>query len=243
MRKGLMTILLVLMIAGIWFAAWSWSDNLTVTGVIVRGNVHVTADEIAGMFALPDSVRFSDIDLGAIQERVLRHPYVRRASVNKDFPSTIRVTIDERTPAALLVGSRMALLDADGVVMPVRHGDPMRDLAVISGSFTIPQAGDTLKHPGVENALRVIRATRAADDLVHHLFSEIRVQKDDGLLLYTAEGGVPVILGKDIRAEQLVAFREFWLNEVVPVGSNLIQSIDLRFDGQIITRWQSAARR
>jgi cell division protein FtsQ len=240
MRKGFLTILIICLLGGIWFAAQSWSKHLGVSRVAVYGTHYIDEDEIVKLIALPESVPFEEIDLGAIQERVKRHPYVKTASVNRDFPSAIRVRVVERNPAALLVGSRMAVIDDEKIVMPVRHGDELRNLIVLSGSFAIPQTGDTLRHEGVDRALQIIRATAEFDKVMHHLFSEISIVRDGMLIAYTADGGVPVLLGRNIAAKKLLGFREFWLREVVPVGADQIQSIDLRFDGQIVTRWRTS---
>jgi cell division septal protein FtsQ len=187
---------------------------------------------------------FREVDLESLRERVGRHPYVKETSVNRDFPSTIRVTVRERIPAALLVvGSRMAVIDEDMVVMPVRHGAEMDNLMIISGSFTIPQTGDTLRHRGVERAMQVVRATAAADRMLYNLFSEISVLNDGGLLAYTTDGGVPVMIGGAVTAERLLSFREFWLQEAVPAGAEQLLSIDLRYEGQVVVRWKAGMRR
>lgn len=239
MRKGLLTILIIGLFAGIWIAAQSWSKHLEMSKVTVHGTRLLDAEEILALLALPESILFEDIDLNDIRERVLRHPYVKSASVNRDFPATLRVRVQERTPVALLVGSRMALIDKEKIVMPVRHGDALQNLAVVGGSFTIPQTGDTLRHSGVDRALQIIRASAESDEVIYHLFSEIQILGDGGLIAYTADSGVPVLLGKNVTAKKLIGFKEFWLQEVVPAGADQIQSIDLRFDGQIVTRWRT----
>jgi len=239
MRKGIITILIIGLCSGLWIAAQSWSKHLAVSKITVHGTMHIDSQEILRMVALSDTVLFEDIDLGEIQRRVEQHPYVRSVSVNRDFPATIRITVKERTPDALLVGSRMAILDEENIVMPVRHGNILENLPIISGEFSIPETGDTLRQPGVGQALQIIRATRDSDEIIHHLFSELRVLETGGLVAYTTDYGVPVYLGDSITAQQIVAFKEFWLQEVVSVGADQIQNIDLRFDDQVVTRWRT----
>lgn len=243
MRKAIVTILLLVFLGGLWFAAHSWSSHLEIKHITVRGIQTIEEEEIRNLVRLPESALFREADLAAIRERVEGHPYVRRAMVNRDFPASIRVSVEERKPVALLLGSRMMLLDEDRVVLPVRNNQVPDNLAVISGSFPIPQTGDTLRHKGVERALQILRASRAADEILYHLFSEVRVFDDGSLLAYTMDGGVPVLLGSAVSARTLISLREFWLQEVVPAGADQILSIDLRFDGQIVTRWRSSVRR
>jgi len=238
MRKGIVTIVIILLCSGLWYAAFSWSKHLEVSKITIRGNVHVDTDELLNIVAISDTVLFENIDLSEIQRRVKNHPYIKNASVNRDFPATIRISVTERKPDALLVGSRMALVDDENVVMPVRHSEVLQNLAAISGSFTIPQSGDTLRHTGVGEALQIIRATNRSDVIMNQLFSEIWIMENGGLLAYTADRGVPVLLGNNVTAKQLIAFKEFWLDEVVPAGADRVESIDLRFDDQVIARWR-----
>ena len=56
-----------------------------------------------------------DVDLGAARLAVLDHPWVRRASVDRVWPSTVRITIEERTPVALLNYGEMYYIDEQGV--------------------------------------------------------------------------------------------------------------------------------
>jgi cell division protein FtsQ len=243
MRRWLITILLIITITGLWLGAQSWSAGLRLSSVTVRGIYYVTENELRIMAALPDTALLSTIDLEEVRQRVVRHPYVKNASVNREFPSSIKITVEERIPAAVLVSSRMALIDGEGVVLPVRDAETLRGLAVISGSFFIPQTGDTIKNPAVFEALTILRATKETERLLHELFSEVHINERGGLTLYATDGGVPVLIGNDITAEKLIAFREFWLQEVVPAGTGTIQLIDLRFDGQIVTRWRSGSGR
>ncbi len=243
MRRWILTVLLIALAAVLWTGARSWSSRMKLSTVSVHGARILTQEEIRKLAALHDSVLLKDVDLAGVKQRVERHPYVRRASVNRDFPSSIRITVDERVPLAVVVASRMVLIDDESVVLPVRHGEPLRDLAVITGSFRIPETGDTLRHRGVREALRMIAATRVADGLLYHLFSEIRIQDDGTFILYTTDGGVPVLLGDAITAGKLIALREFWLEEVGPVGSDHIHFIDMRFEDQIVTRWRTGGMR
>lgn len=56
-----------------------------------------------------------EVDLGAARLAVLDHPWVRRASVDRVWPDTVRITIEERTPVALLDYGGMYYVDEVGV--------------------------------------------------------------------------------------------------------------------------------
>jgi cell division septal protein FtsQ len=56
-------------------------------------------------------------DLEAVRAQVRRLAWVRDASVQKDFPSGLRIVLVERTPFALLERDGLALADEDGHVL------------------------------------------------------------------------------------------------------------------------------
>jgi cell division protein FtsQ len=69
--------------------------------------------------ALLDSSRFGNLlllDIGTLQDRIEAHRWVREARLRKVFPSSLRVEITEREPAALLkVGGSYLMIDEEGV--------------------------------------------------------------------------------------------------------------------------------
>ena len=56
-------------------------------------------------------------------------------------------------------------------------------------------------------------------------------------MLYTAEGGVPVLFGRGNSASKLVRLEAFWNTIVRERGTASLQYIDLRFNDQIVVRW------
>lgn len=62
-------------------------------------------------------------DPAAWEERLESHPLVRAASVGRRFPSTLTITVEERTPVGLVPRPTLEPVDRDGRALPL---DPSR---------------------------------------------------------------------------------------------------------------------
>jgi cell division protein FtsQ len=81
------------------------------------------------------------VDVARIRERLLAFGWVKDARVSRRLPDTLVVDIVERRPAALWQDSgRLALIDADGVVLDRVPIDKMPDLPLLIGPGANGQA-------------------------------------------------------------------------------------------------------
>ncbi len=56
-------------------------------------------------------------------------------------------------------------------------------------------------------------------------------------MLYSAEGGVPIIFGRGELPSKLVRLETFWNDIVRTRGPQNLQYVDLRYQDQIVARW------
>jgi len=97
---------------------------------VVTDELHRAAAD-AGAAKAPQPL----VDVARIRERLLRFGWVRDARISRRLPDTLVVDIVERTPAALWQDSgRLALIDADGVVLDRVPIDKMPDLPLLIGA-------------------------------------------------------------------------------------------------------------
>jgi len=81
------------------------------------------------------------VDVARIRQELLAFGWVKDARVSRRLPDTLVVDIVERTPAALWQdGGRLALIDADGVVLDRVPVDKMPDLPLLIGPGANAQA-------------------------------------------------------------------------------------------------------
>ena len=96
---------------------------------VVTGELHRAAAEAGGAKA-PQAL----VNAAAIRRNLLAYGWVKDARVSRRLPDTLVIDILERTPAALWQNEgRLALIDADGVVLDRVPVDKMPDLPLLIG--------------------------------------------------------------------------------------------------------------
>src|SRR5207342_3612041 len=91
----------------------------------VDGLSSVPEDQVLTALALPEGERLLRVDTGAAAQRVAQIPKVAQARVEREYPSTVRVTVDERV-AAVFYDSPQGphLVDAEGVEFAIEPPPP-----------------------------------------------------------------------------------------------------------------------
>jgi len=96
---------------------------------VVTDELKRAADE-AGAAKAPQAL----VDVVGIRQRLLRFGWVKDARVSRRLPDTLVIDIVERNPVALWQSSgRLALIDAEGVVLDRVPVDKMPDLPLLIG--------------------------------------------------------------------------------------------------------------
>ena len=232
-RLGLGVLLLAL------GAAWLWQRTLPLERITVVGAEHAPEAEVVALTqAEPDSVALFSLSPALLADRAQRHPWVESASVRRLPTGTLRIAVSERRPTVLVLdgdGRPAHFLDARGYAMPVSGASPaLYDVPVLYGAPAY--------HPTqpVESAgLRsLLAALHRADPATLALVSEI--EWGPRVTVWTTpvegHGSLAVRLGHDEHDRQLRSLRAFWDQAVLPSPDVRFASIDLRFEGQVVTR-------
>ena len=70
-------------------------------------------------------------DLTSIELRLERHPLIRHARLTAEFPGTLVITIEERTPVGFVAGPVLEPVDRDGQVLPLDPVEHHLDLPIL----------------------------------------------------------------------------------------------------------------
>jgi hypothetical protein len=110
------------------------SPHLALQSVEVVGCERVDSDEVRRSANVAAGENLLQIDEEAVAERLRWHPWVRKVDVVKHLPDRLTITIEERVPAAVLVGERTFLVDNDGTLFKEMSASEFdSDLLVIAG--------------------------------------------------------------------------------------------------------------
>ncbi len=217
--------------------------TLPLRAVEVTGAARADEGQIENLAALPDSAALSEISPRLVADRVQRHPWVREARVRRLPTGTLEVRVDERVPAALVLsadGRASRYLDPEGHVLPLAAGEVF-DVPLLRGA--IPDAPETRP---VDDAVLVelLEALHDATPEVDALVSEVHYRRNEATLRTAPVSGHPALtvqLGAGDYAEKLERLRAFYDQAVLPRPGHAIHTIDLRFDGQVVTREASTS--
>ncbi|MQY25555.1 cell division protein FtsQ/DivIB [Nocardia aurantia] len=145
----------LVLVAGI---AW-FSPALAVRTLRIEGLSALSEQQVRAALAVPSGRSMLRIDTDAMAARVAALPRVRTARVQRVFPSTVRVTVDERMPALYFDGPDGShLIDSDSV-----------EFAIEQAPATLPKL--TTDHPGGSDPV-----TRAAVEVLDATPPELREQ-------------------------------------------------------------------
>jgi hypothetical protein len=232
----------VLAVALLWatLAAGSWKRDLRVINVRTEGNRIVSAPEIVKLAGVEKNAKLFDVDLYAVAQRLKGNRFISDASVSRNVPDGIVITVVERTPIVMLLQDQLFYVDADGIVLPPTKSEQVFDLPVLSGTFPAvgESAGKRLTSSDMREALSILTVAKAIGDDAYRCLSEVHLQGDGEFVLYTSEYGVPVQFGRGDVIPKMMKFDAFWNTVVGQRGAQDLLSIDLRFEDQVIARWK-----
>ncbi|MGN6090349.1 MAG: cell division protein FtsQ/DivIB [Actinomycetales bacterium] len=201
LRPLLGCLAVVALLAG---AAWLVlaSPWLRVSTVAVSGTHRLDAAAVRTAAAVPAHEALARVDTGAIAQRVSQLAPVKHVEVTRSWPSTIRVTVTERTPIAVLRNgnSPLQLVDATGTPFAAVAAVP-RGLPVVTLAFAS-------QHADRRTTAAIAAAAHVAAGLPADLRAKVRTitaQSADDVrlaLATTAESTAAVVWGDDTQLAQ-----------------------------------------
>ncbi len=189
------------------------------TSVIdVRGAERLARDEILETAALGIGQNVFDVSPEEARGRLERHPWIASAEVSRRLPGTFVVDVREHHPVAVLSLAQgegepggLYLVADDGTVFKrVADGDPV-DQPVVTGLGRERFVRDRAWRASVLlEIVALLDDWRGAGLYRREPISEIHVEPDDGLTLYTGASGaatMEVRLGRGPYRQKLTRLR------------------------------------
>ncbi len=165
----------------------------------VRGTNHETDDAVLEAAGIREGIAIWSVDVGAVERRVERLPWVRDATVQRHWPDEIIITIAEYEATAFVRrdDDTVALLGADGRVLADTDAAPP-GVVEVTGVRRVPQLGDVLFPPGVGALMVEIPAELAARVEVIDVAEGVNLQLSSG-------GAIRLCRATDLEAKGRIA--------------------------------------
>jgi cell division protein FtsQ len=222
--------------------------------VHLTGNHYVESAAVLEIFAADRGQSVLRIPLEERRRQVEAIPWVAQATVRRALPDTLQVDITERTPIAFLrEGTGLSLIDINGVILQrplrdnfhfpvvtgIRSDMPLDDREERMHLFSGFMQGVEAARPGASNQVSEVDLS---DD--HDLQATLTgLQSDfvDGSSGAAMDAAAPLLVhfgDGDFESKY-----QTLLEKIAEVRAKVgpIQSIDLRFDGELVANPETAA--
>ncbi|WP_193610671.1 cell division protein FtsQ/DivIB [Nocardioides lijunqiniae] len=162
-------LLLVLVVGGL--VTVYFSDALAVDGVEVAGATTLSDDDVREAARVPLGEPLARVDLDLVRQRVEGLAVVRSVEVSRQWPHEVLITVEERTPLAVVeVAGKVRALDEDGVVFgtfkKVPKGLPRVQTTATTSGEALREAARVVAALPEQLATRVDHVTVASVDAI-----------------------------------------------------------------------------
>ncbi|MCB0601510.1 MAG: hypothetical protein KDC28_09785 [Saprospiraceae bacterium] len=182
--------------------------------------------------------RISDIDLASIEAVIRQYDFVANAEVYVDAEQNIHVDVKARKPLVRVsdISGKQYFLDDTGMQI-MADGDLKSRVIVMSGNvgpYNRNEEGQLESR--LQRGLELVRVINR-DDFLKELIEQIYVQENGEITLIPKFGDERILLGM---VENLDAkfsnLKDFYLGGLRYRGWSTNHEIDIRYNGQVITR-------
>lgn len=229
---------LFMVTAALFLSVWLLAVNLPDFEIFKLQNCYVEGRDIklSGKEAfdyclLSPTGSLLEVDLEMLRDRIARaHSELKRVTVIKDYPDTIRVIVEERRPFAEIKAEQVFIVDEEGFVLGKNSENASEGLPEIIGISSRYIKENTFNQTaGLKKAIEILKMLKANRVKDKYGVERIDVSNPDNISFFIKKG-VEIKLGKDEFKEKLEKIE-------LPL-SNLdltqIKYIDLRFNDLIV---------
>lgn len=168
----------------------------------MQGCRRLSQEEVKKLSGVTPQNNLLALDRAAIEKAVQTNSWVRRVNVRRQLPDVLLLEVEERLPVALVNTGGLNVVDKDGTVIEELVSGSIYNLPVITGLTAEEMARGKLPMRS-ERALTLLAlASRGGRILGAANISQIDVQTEGGLVVYTADQGVSLRFGPDNLSQQ-----------------------------------------
>lgn len=257
MRKSIKLFITVVLIVFVVFSAVVfaniWRTDTNYNKITIRGNFTIPEEDILKYIRVDSDtvLNLEELDITIIQDRISKHPEVKKVNVAKQPPNELLIEVIEKKPIALInFGKELKLVDGDFEIFPFVNTEMLYDLPVISGLDLkdLPENIRYLKKSDdLKTALFLINLAYHRSKTLYSYISEISMKNQEKIIVYSTDMSIPFYFprkNKDATDREYSEELNMKLNyfggfieQIVPEKSDeKFEYVDLRFSNQIISK-------
>ena len=109
------------------------SEHFKARTIQIEGGQRLSTKTLASVAGVREGINVLSVNLSSARKRLLAHPWIAEAEVQREIPSTLHIRIREHVPAAIVDVGKKFLLNTHGEIFKEwEAGDP-EGLPVVSG--------------------------------------------------------------------------------------------------------------
>lgn len=232
-----------------------WRNNLNYDKITIEGNHTIPSTDILEIARLKEdsTINLDELNIDAIQDRISKHPEIKKAFVSKEPPDELKIEVVEKRPIAVLnTSTGIKLIDDELEVFPYRNIEKIYDLPVISGI----RVEDNIK--GLSNinqnelrtALFIVLNAFKENKGLYNNISEINIADSTKLIVYSNEKSVPFYFPysntqdiknteyQELMRGKMKLYDNFMNNVFTKIMNKEIEHVDLRFSNQVVVKYK-----
>jgi cell division septal protein FtsQ len=243
----------VIIIAVVIISANRWRTNITYDKITVNGNFTLTKEEIlqAANIKQDSIINIEELNLVFIQDRISKHPEIKKVSVSKNPPNELVIDVIEKRPLAIVnLGNQLNLIDEECEMFPFKNYEKLFDLPVITGikQVSLQQIQDKYYMSDLKTAVFITMNAYMKSKFLYNQISEINIADTGKIILFTNDKSIPVYFPRggdknisdlNYRKEiisKLVVLKNFFEKSFASLKEKKLDYVDLRFDNQVIVK-------
>ena len=213
-----------------------WLQVCDVREVVVIGNQHASASDLANLAQLRRSQTIFSVPVNRVQARLQAHPWIKNASVRRVFPHTISLVVEERRVLAWArhPSEDVKIAIAEGGIIVGTADANSASLELVGAAASGWNNGDCLAQSQVADLIAALQS-----DICQLSVRSVDVTNLRSIELFL-ENDLQVRLGEIDRAQERLRAVRALCQEIEIDGYELI---DVRFGGEATLVPRKAVRR
>jgi len=215
-------------------------EAFRVTEIRLRGERFFTHEEAVRTLALETTASVWD-DTKVLKSRLLEHPLVKDVSVYRRFPHALLIKVVEEEPVALFPNPTMEPVDEAGRVLPIDPVAHQLDLPIMTAS---PGSGaGTLSAEGLRTLAGEIARLAQGDPEFHARISDYALHPGGDVTARISDPPVRLHFRPGLQSGRIQTGLQVLRDAQERFHEGNVADLDLRFDDQVVVRFDRAGER
>jgi cell division protein FtsQ len=212
------------------YFALTYSPAFAVKQVEVTGASHLTSAKVVALAAVPSGATLLRLPSAEIRARLVSEPWISDATVHRVFPSTVRIDVTERRPAAVVDSDKaLWLVDSSGFVIAQQSKGATSALVLVRDAVGVkPKAGTVSPSQTLANALAILEGVSPQ---LRSAIRAVSTPSIDETALMTKDG-VEVLVGS---ADELQK-KDYLVRQILAQKRGKVVFIDVRTTSRPVSR-------